>query len=407
MQANAAPEIVVISDDLTGAVAACAEASRGGARSIVVEWDRIPPVSDASAVVVNTGSRLMQPGAAADRVRGATLRAHAIAHPGALAYKRVDSLLRGNVKAEVGAWADALARPVVVAPSAAGFGIHTVGGQQYLRGQPIPLSPARDAPHHHPCDLLPSTPLAAGRMAPDELAEALSTILDRGEHALLDVASLRDERAAAAAIREVSSTRSLGVVGAYGLLGAITASPAPASGRHEKGCLIVVSSQHVATRRQVDFLLESGMAVLVEVGGGSSSGALSMAADMIDKGRHVLLVHGGAETTDPSSPTDIADELADAAWLTIERSRPSGVVVFGGEGAGAVVRASRCDHLTVIAEPWPATPVCRLVGGPFDGLSLIAQPGARGEPDRPAHLIDALTRHAERVADVDGHPPRR
>jgi len=46
----------------------------------------------------------------------------------------------------------------------------------------------------------------------------------------------------------------------------------------------------------------------------------------------------------------------------------------------------------IVCEPWPATPLVRLAGGPADGLPAIVKSGARGDARWLVHAVDLLRR---------------
>src|SRR5689334_10110997 len=97
----------VIADDLTGALDTAAPFAAHGWRTCVVPWSgasgrstRWPRVVGANdVVVVDTASRHVAPREAARRVSAA-----AAAGRGRHLYKKIDSTLRGNVAAELGAF---------------------------------------------------------------------------------------------------------------------------------------------------------------------------------------------------------------------------------------------------------------------------------------------------------------
>src|ERR687894_2294085 len=111
--------IAVIADDLTGAADAGVQFVRAGYRVAVVFRGGAAPETDIDAVSFDTDSRDMPAGFAAKRVvdvaravRGARL-----------VYKKLDSTLRGNVRAEIAAALGASGRErVIVAPAFPGAG---------------------------------------------------------------------------------------------------------------------------------------------------------------------------------------------------------------------------------------------------------------------------------------------
>ena len=108
--------MLAVADDLSGAVEA---ASVLGARRVVLG------PRDAHDGVVDLDSRELAPEEAARRVR---------ALDGRIAFKKIDSLLRGNVKAEI----EALTGDVIVAPALPVEGRTVRGGVLHVHGVPHP-----------------------------------------------------------------------------------------------------------------------------------------------------------------------------------------------------------------------------------------------------------------------------
>ncbi len=127
----------ILADDLTGAHdVAIPFAKRGFAVAVVNDPDRLDRFDAADLVVLNTNTRSCGEAETAERV-GAACEAIA-ARPGALIYKKIDSLLRGNVGFEIDLVKDLLDFGLAVcAPAFPEMNRTTVGGYHLLRGVPI------------------------------------------------------------------------------------------------------------------------------------------------------------------------------------------------------------------------------------------------------------------------------
>jgi uncharacterized protein YgbK (DUF1537 family) len=142
------PRLGIIADDLTGAADTAAAIARPGAP--VRAWLGSRPLGPvASAVAVTTDSRHRPADQAVEATRAS---AEALREAGAtLLYKKVDSNLRGNVAAELGAVMEVAGGPVLFAPAFPQRGRTTVGGVQSVEGVPVaetemgrdPQAPAR------------------------------------------------------------------------------------------------------------------------------------------------------------------------------------------------------------------------------------------------------------------------
>lgn len=136
----------VIADDLTGAAELAALAHQAGLRAVVLT--ELPHRRvDAEVVVCDSDSRLDSPTVAARKVGQLARRLRALPHAGI--FKKVDSVLRGNVMAEIEAAQTALglARTLLV-PCNPSLGRIIDGGRYSIAGQPLDRTAFRRDPHH-------------------------------------------------------------------------------------------------------------------------------------------------------------------------------------------------------------------------------------------------------------------
>jgi uncharacterized protein YgbK (DUF1537 family) len=146
------PALLVIADDLTGANDTGVQFAKRGIRTVVlVEWGKGWPTGY-EVVVVNTETRHVEAGVAAERVRR-------VAEVGVAAgvryfFKKTDSTLRGNIGAELQALLEVTREWMVpFVPAFPELGRTTRGGIHYVKGVPIaesafgndPLSPVRES----------------------------------------------------------------------------------------------------------------------------------------------------------------------------------------------------------------------------------------------------------------------
>jgi len=125
-------ELFVIADDLSGAAETAGVLARPGRAARIVLAGAGRPLPAASGLtVVDLDSRTATPADAARAVHAAL----AAAPPRARIFKKIDSLLRGNLAAEIGALA--AARPVVLAPALPVGGRTVRDGVVHLDGDPL------------------------------------------------------------------------------------------------------------------------------------------------------------------------------------------------------------------------------------------------------------------------------
>lgn len=136
--------ILVLADDLSGAAELAAIGSACGLRTAVVHG---PPSAGRTAplIVCDTDSRLDPPATAARIVRRAAGRRP----PGTVIYKKTDSVLRGNVLAEVEALAErARCARVLLVPANPSLGRTIRDGRYFIDGVPIDRTAFARDPHH-------------------------------------------------------------------------------------------------------------------------------------------------------------------------------------------------------------------------------------------------------------------
>lgn len=183
--------LLIVADDLSGA-AETAAAVAGG--SVAQVWLGHPLHFDAPIVAVDTGAR-------SSREVGSVLSA-ALEHvpDGASVYKKVDSLLRGSIRAELQVLRDR-GLPVVVVMAVPRIGRTVRGGVVHLGEVPLHESDAWDAEDGPvprsvpdalgvPCVVLPATVVRSGALGNalmEALAEGLVPVCDSETESDLDV----------------------------------------------------------------------------------------------------------------------------------------------------------------------------------------------------------------------------
>jgi uncharacterized protein YgbK (DUF1537 family) len=137
--------MIVIADDLSGAAELAGIAfARGYTAEVQREFD---VASGAEVIAVDTDSRGLLPDAAAKRVEALT-RAVMAARP-AWIYKKVDSVLRGNVRVEIDAVLQATGHAqALLIPANPSRGRTIVGGRLLVDGVPLDQTSFRDDPDH-------------------------------------------------------------------------------------------------------------------------------------------------------------------------------------------------------------------------------------------------------------------
>lgn len=327
--------LLCISDDLTGAVACGAELRRRGLTVSVASWEA--PISDeVDAHVADTASRLLPATEAARRV------ASLVDDRGARSvYKRIDSRLRGNVAAELEALTGTLGRAALIAAAAPAYGITTDSGIQRRGSDPVQTDDLEGPSSARLAEILGKDAReVAARPGVAELEQSLGG----ARYVVCDASSLADLAALADSAKQARTP--FVPVGSYGLASALTVHAATPR------ILVAVGSRDPVTERQLELATHDTNAVVLR--GDSSS-------------------------------------VATQALRAIREERPDGMIIIGGETASAVVQFCGVESMEIIAEPWPATPIVRFVGGSLDGVRGIVKSGGRGDDTWLLYAIGMLS----------------
>lgn len=128
-------KLIVIADDLTGALDTAVQFTKKGVSAVVITDMKAfsTELADYQVVVVNTESRHLLPEEAAERVRIAAEFGGSIGAE--YYYKKIDSTLRGNVGAELGALLHACdSNELMLVPAFSKMGRSVRGGLLYVDG---------------------------------------------------------------------------------------------------------------------------------------------------------------------------------------------------------------------------------------------------------------------------------
>lgn len=335
--------LCLLADDLTGALDSAARFV-GVAGPVRVGWRE-----GAAALDLGTREGGEVAAVAAHAAQGAALRG------AQLAFKKLDSLLRGHAAAEIAACAAAGGFDhVVVAPAFPHQGRVTRGGWQVAHGVRVEV------------DL-------SGMLA----ARGLPVRLCRAGEAAPTGASLWDAATEADLDAIVAAGRALrGRVlwcGTGGLAGAL----ARATGGGGVPCPVLPAP------------------VLALIGSDHPASAAQLAL----AGRVVAWAAGDAPPVLPAAvvprlPAGIGRAAAasriaaDFSALARAVPRPGALVVAGGATLRGLCEGLGVAGLRVEGELEPGAPVSRMEGGLWDGLPILSKSGAFGDPGLLARLLD-------------------
>ncbi|MDT0267533.1 four-carbon acid sugar kinase family protein [Streptomyces sp. DSM 44915] len=434
--------ILALADDLSGAAETAAALSTRETRNYTdPDVPRLllltahtahphPHPAPGGALVVDTDSRHRDEGEAAARVRAAL----SLAEPpstgapveAVTVLKKIDSLLRGRLAAELGPLRER--GGLVLAPALPVAGRTVLDGAVRVDGGPLSAAPAwRLEPTRAPDDIasalapLPcrTVPLALVRGPETALSRALRDAVTHGMVAVCDAVSDDDLTRIATVTRRALGS-GVALAGSAAMAGALArtttpSAPAPGAPRqlppadHPRPLLLVVGTAEPSARRQTKRLARAGVPVLSLPGTelltdpGAAATALAAAA------RHPVSAVTLAETLVEAPPGALTGALADA----VARSgTPADLVLTGGATARAVIDA--LGHPTLayggpIHRPERPGEVeygaVRLLAP--DGRTVVTRPGSFGGPDSLLTIARSLRPVARGHSPVPPGPADR
>ncbi len=353
----ATPDIRVLADDLTGALDSAVAFADADAGMRVAWW---PDVAPQARMAIDAATR---EGSEPEAVARHGMLAPWLAG-GDLCFKKIDSLLRGHVVAEVAACARAGRYERIIVAPAFPFQKRVMrGGRQWRLDGEGRVGPDLAAEFRHY--------FAVGLAAPGEVPHRFLTLYDAETEADLEEIA-RTGLALGAATLWVGAGA---LAGALAQACGIRTAPAaflPAT----RPFLGLVGTNHEVTCRQIARLADLMPEVHV---------ALELDAEPErTRGRLLARMEAGAPSVvtvaTGGTRAEAARAIADAFFhLLADLPSPGTLLVTGGETLRTVCDIVGADHLVVESEIEPGLAVSRMAGGRFDGLVTISKSGAFGD----------------------------
>ncbi|WP_182084042.1 four-carbon acid sugar kinase family protein [Aureimonas sp. ME7] len=352
------PSLRLMADDLTGALDSAA-AFASPSMPVPVGW-RSALAGRPGALALDTGTREVSAASAADIVR--RLAGPFFSQSDALAFKKIDSLLRGSEAEEI----DAILRErpfrhCVVAPAFPAQGRLTRGGRQGLSGpdgafEPLAgdLGARLEAFGHRVRRTATGVPIEPG-----------ITLFDAETDADLD------------GIVGIDLDDVLWV-GSAGLAGALArrrgASPSASGIDIAAPLLGLFGTDHPVMLGQLGAVADHRL----ELGEEDHDGVDALARRLAERGAAFVTVALPPGTDRGAAARRIAERF-DALALRLDA--PGTLVVAGGETLRSLCEGLGVDRLDVAGEVAPGIARSRLVGGRWDGTLTLSKSGAFGAPD--------------------------
>ncbi|HJV98962.1 MAG TPA: four-carbon acid sugar kinase family protein [Arthrobacter sp.] len=392
MSTHAATRWAIIADDLTGAADAAAAYGPTHSSSVILDVDSTWP--EAEILSINTESRYLPEAEATTAVMTAVGLALG---QDRRVFKKIDSLLRGNVGVEVAATLARLAQGganglAVVAPAFPGTGRTTLGGIVHVNGDP-------NTQGNFGGDV--AAALAGGGLTvavvpgqsgrtPEELAQHLRDAQERGSAAVVLDAKHDDDLRVIAAAAGLLDFPAL-LVGSGGLAGHIAPRREERTARNAQvlpvnRTLTVIGSYSDLARQQTDALVAAGAEhITLDHATLDDTAVPRRVAEAMSR-TDVVLTPDPMGTVDKSQALVVAEALARATAAGIGHC--DALVLTGGETATAVLKALGAGSFTVLGEIEPGVVMNRLPG-PLP--LLVTKAGAFGDAGTLARTTHFLT----------------
>ncbi|MHA7286558.1 four-carbon acid sugar kinase family protein [Arthrobacter sp. MDT3-44] len=416
---SSAPIVGIAADDVTGATDSVVQFSRTGWSSRLLLGELLPnSVAPGSALAVNTDARAMGTGTA--RQATASAIRNLVSAGANHLYLKIDSTMRGSVGAQVVGALDAWQEQhpgcfAVVCPAYPAMGRTVEDGLLRVHGGPAESSPAgRDpvtpVPTSEFSQLLPGTTTISLSGSAERDAQALRGAAGDGV-VVVNATSDDDLRALAAALVVAGPTAipagSAGLAAALATAwaesGAVRASPEPTPAAQGPRIVVVVSSLHDVARAQTDHLrsqLDPADLRILQPDGSLldqpnrlaqwAAGELELPESLP---RVMVIISpeavGGSETL---SGAAIARSLASVVQQTLARASVGALVLVGGDGARAVLDATRAQALRITGAIQEGIPVGVVEGGTVAGKIVVTKAGGFGPVSALLDTVTELTR---------------
>jgi uncharacterized protein YgbK (DUF1537 family) len=354
----------LLADDLTGALDTAAEFV-GWCGPFDVAWADALPVEMPTSLAVDTGTRERDKASAVAMVEGLA----PLLRDGTIAYKKVDSLLRGAWAAELGACLRAgYWKSCIVAPAFVYQGRRTRGGQHYAMAQDGQWCPVGD-------NLLAQ--LAAENI--DARPGRFDVELTEGVH-VFDAESEGDlDR-----VVEIGRRCSSNVLwcGSGGLASALArGSAVGVPSKLQRPVLGLFGSDQAVTAAQ----LEACESVVVTLAEHDQESAGRIRQQLARHNVALVRFAFASDTSRNAAAQRIAGELA---ALTSQLDPPGTLIAAGGETLKALCLAVGALGLKVKGRIMPGLPRSVIQGGRWAGIEVISKSGAFGPPDLWPTLLE-------------------
>jgi uncharacterized protein YgbK (DUF1537 family) len=350
-------QIGIIADDLSGALDATAPFAKPE-KPISVSWGGKAAATGTFGVDTETrhASAAAATAAVASHLDG-------LASCG-IAFKKLDSLMRGNTMPELLACCRAEAfRTIVIAPAFPQQRRITRRGRQHAWSESGDTWQALDP------DIAASLAQNCVRSRLVESGAELS-----GEGVLLCDAESDNDLAEIAASRPNLAHPVLWC-GTAGLARALSGAPAVDRTISERKRLLVAGSRHPVTLRQLKRLQDMGREIAWVSDPGNPEAAVAAAARQLRRDGSAAIAFDMPQL----SPSEAENAFRRVFALLVRGAAPELVAVVGGDTLFRLCVEAGAARLEVVGEYAPGIAIARFVGGAWAGTRLLSKSGAFGD----------------------------
>jgi uncharacterized protein YgbK (DUF1537 family) len=382
-----APRLIIVADDLTGAMDVAGPlAGRGLPTWVVATVDgcTLAMLPAAEVVSINADSRHLSEARAAQRI---PIVVREFVHPDSeILIKKIDSTLRGNVVIETLAMLEASGRSAaVVAPAFPRQGRTFVDGVVRVDGVVLMETDfARDALSPPPLEPLHvlfrradahADVRSVGRGGPISLAQD-----GRRQIFVVDSVSDEDLRATLRTLEgRLKDTLLVGSAGVAEALAEICFEQAPGTcttPELQGPVLFVVGSRAQQSAQQADALVAAGSARIVTAPNGNVDIAVTVRAT-----EPVLVLKAAPDVKrGDGDPSEVAWRLGQGVATILERRSIAAIVATGGDTAIAILQHLHQPTLRVVGTLLPGIPFCRIQAGGRE-VWFVTKAGGFGSRD--------------------------
>lgn len=396
------PAIIVLADDVTGALASAARLSERGFRT-VVEWAHGPGTSLAEALVVNMGNREnhaqggLQPEANTPRARYRSYSRRLRELGGSRFELRLDSTFRGQHAEEMAGLLEGSGMDdpwVLVVPAYPSAGRITRQGKQVCFSADMAEQEIVVADALFPDDEVRVIDLKMVRAGPDQVVEAMRQAAEAGVRRFVaDAAQERDLQALAQAAALIEQDTEL-----------VTASPGawlryhPHQSEPSRSFLIVaVGALTEVNARQLRELQDARPVSILDPTEATNLQLTRNEADDLLAGEPTIVIVAEQTADLDSERLQAAADVAGSVQALLDQARTLGyrckaIVASGAFTSQLVAKGLDAEnhHLEPLGEALPLCPVGRLAGGPWTGLPVALKGGLIGQPEALVALVEQM-----------------